>query len=473
MTELDNVIEFKYNYINNVKINFSLFYKRFNEITKLWLGDFPWDKFSDVCLGGGSLLSCLDESTDISTLNLDLDLFIINDTNKYISRELIEYFLNKFKGRNLYLSQKCSVITFYLEDYSYPLQIISTSYTTFYNVVSDFDLSSLNLWYSNNELHIPYNTYFELIYGFMVLNKPIKPNRLFKYLKRGYKIVSNTCFIFDRNDDNTNGKYYTNNEPDLIKLLSDRNLIIQYESKWYPISSNSTNNNIFLLSKFLDNPIKNIYLNNFTNKIIHDDIIDYQETITPEYIRKNYNCYFIGDILLFNPGIVNSIPIKFVDYWYQKIANNGMISYYYHKLKPLIFWISGKCIFDNNNKLLLLDICCSDHPLLKDIDEMLYYEIVKTKTALAEKCKIKYNNLIVNIDHKILKRYTNKEIDYLNTNEYLGINCKYRKDIDEIFKSEREAYLTIELHIDTIRYINDKFYISPNIMRFKQYFKNN
>ena len=447
-------IELKYKFPGEFKINFSLFYERFNEICKVWLYDFPWTKFKNVCFTGGSLISCLDEGYDQQNLTAqDLDLFIKNDDNMNTSKEIIEYFLLKFKGKNLYLSQKYSVIMLYLEDHPQPLQIMSTSYNSFYDIVSNFDLSGLNLWYSDGGLQIPYNTYFELMYGFMILRKPTSPDRLFKYLKRGFKIVSYSCFTSDRSN-NGNSKFYTNNNLDLVKLLSDRNLIMQYGSYWYPSSDKSPNNNIYLLSKFLENPTENISLNTFINN-------NKKKPFISGYPNVQNKHYHTGDILSFNPNTVDIIPIQFISEWSKKITTNNT-TLLYRSLKPIIFWISGKVIYHEKFGILL-DIHSNNHPLLRSIDELIHNKITQ----------IPGFDFLSNIkDYKILKRYNSSEFDSLNECEHLVIKVRrYKEEIEKLFSEEiKDIYLTMELYMDNVYFVYGKLYVSPKIRQYKQYF---
>jgi hypothetical protein len=340
---------------NKFELDLSDFDDRLQKTTDVWLKGFPWSDFKEICFSGGALLSCL--SRELTPIH-DIDLFVrsVKDTREF-TYKLVKHFENQYG--TIYYSFKGSVLTLHRDDVSPPLQIIFTSFESFYDITSRFDFKALEFWYSSEGLQFSVTALFELIHGVTTINKTTSPIRLIKYLNRGLTVLTDNMFVLSSN------RFISNGKLDIEALIEDRHLKIHMLTHWYPKSKNTVNENINLLSKFLNVSLDKISTN--IKGLIHKF----------EVVNNSWLTTYLGDTMIHLGDIqkINPKLIDYIDVYLTAMLSKKDDDITVAGINPIRFWICGKV----HIKRIVLDrLTISVELESKDIFEKLDEHISKS-----------------------------------------------------------------------------------------------
>ena len=166
-------------------------------------------------ISGGSINIALDSTIDIEKVQTDLDIFLLRseEVQKQTVKYLLEFFVEKYGYDNIYMCEAPSIKYLWIVGTPYHVQIIGTSYMEPYELVNCFDLTHVRCWYNGlyfcKTLDCDISIRTKVSYCVSI---PLKKVRLYKTLKRGYKVVP---LIYNRNN---------NNPDDLLKTYDLNNV---------------------------------------------------------------------------------------------------------------------------------------------------------------------------------------------------------------------------------------------------------
>jgi hypothetical protein len=208
--------------------------QRFNQIFgDLLKGLVFTNKYKDrvFVISGGSVNIALDSTIDIENVRTDLDIFLLRkesvqrETVKY----LLDFFVEKYGRDKIILCEEPSIKYIWIVGTSYHIQIIGTSYMVPHELVNCFDMTHIRCWYDGRyfwkTLDCEVSIRTKISYAVSI---PLKKNRLYKTLKRGYRVVP---LIYNR----------TNNNPDNLLKTYDLNCIVSDEVDRYMYMMNNHN----------------------------------------------------------------------------------------------------------------------------------------------------------------------------------------------------------------------------------------
>lgn len=128
---------------------------------------------------------------------MDIDVFVCHESDDtYIVRAFIQSLHNKYRIR---IKNYCSIINVYIEGIPRIIQFIFTNETSPADIISRFDLTHLMMYYENKSLYMNNMCKKALSSRISIWSKYETNNyrqRIYKNIKRGYKIGINNKLIF-------------------------------------------------------------------------------------------------------------------------------------------------------------------------------------------------------------------------------------------------------------------------------------
>lgn len=293
-----NIYEYDY-YKINVYCDYITFKKRLNKFTFNILNNIEW---KDIIVAGGSIGILLDENKNINNFkDSDIDIFIYGDkVNEKI--EYLLFYIEKLNFNKIRYIYRDNIIEIFIEN-NRKIQIIPTCFKTPEDIINSFDLSNTQIYYDGNNVLASYIGFNSLIHKKIISTKTfILWERKFKYIKRGYKYISDDVIYLKRsslyNILNNKNVIYEKSIEDIIKDINDDtnknfyeydNVILRddryifFTSKVLDINDNFiniTNNNIF--------KIKKLYLRYEDN-----DIVVFQSPTIRLNKKKEWDSYVL------------------------------------------------------------------------------------------------------------------------------------------------------------------------------------
>jgi len=155
------------------------FHNRTNNI----FNDFVWD---GVVVAGGFVYALITNLNNGFIDSTDIDLFVYND-NKNVIQRILRHF-SKFDpiyGKN------GNLITVFIPDLGYDIQIIPSYYSKPFNIVNKFDLNYVSAWFDGQQVFVTLECLIGLKYNLAMFRLPGNDMRVYKTIKKGLDIRIN------------------------------------------------------------------------------------------------------------------------------------------------------------------------------------------------------------------------------------------------------------------------------------------
>lgn len=230
---------------------------------------------SGICLAGGYLTNL---SSDVAFnkgfyKTSDLDLFVYG-TDEGEKIKLVENLITELVSKNYQLSQKGSVIQ---AEGEYTIQIVCSLEEHPYQIIYRFDTSCVQIAWDGKDIIITPDFLYYGSYGLTYMFPPVVvPNRVYKWIKRGFVPVSRDPYLLGHKIDNS--QFY----------IGDNDLIMNGTRE---LSSESTS--VGFTPKTIEEIMDSIYFDTF-NKTAYSG---YKYLpLTPEYNNID-SFYAYGSIM--------------------------------------------------------------------------------------------------------------------------------------------------------------------------------
>jgi hypothetical protein len=306
---------FNFNLGENIIEKYDNFINKFDLFTMGVLDDLNWN---NIIYSGNSLTSLLNPKIKNINFESDIDLFVYgrNPNIRYNKiKYLCNFFNKKYKG-NIFFAIQGFVITIFIRsnDFIRNIQIINTQHSIAYDIINNFDLSHVQVFYKNGKVFANYKF---IKYYSMMCSKIYSTNsieyRLYKTYLRGYNLINNNKVSLYNPD-----KYYYFNRYNII-WNENYKIIQKFNKYYYPNILDYNDRIIFLISKIFNINTDNI---NTNPQIIYNKISKYNKQPKNNGINKNlYLQMNINDI----SHIIKSTPIT-INNNNNIISNNQYIS---------------------------------------------------------------------------------------------------------------------------------------------------
>lgn len=253
--------------------------------------------WENICISGGSISRLINNSTRENALppNADVDIFIYGKTLEerqatceYLVREVFE---KNFPGKCWYTIKR-SVMTVTIQGVPRQFQIICTSAKTSYQIIDNFDLTHVQMFYQNGNIYATPDAILSHLYMTTLVKKnSIFASRIYKSLLDGFKMVFPKTFnVFIWNGEKSEKFKFADLQRLTMTYLSECKNTKDETSKFYHPATDASVDEVKtnLMASFKITPEQ------LTNSP--------QEALEKVQIRNN----FIGDMML-NYGNTNNI----------------------------------------------------------------------------------------------------------------------------------------------------------------------
>ena len=434
-----NKFEFKHD-SKKFTLDLNNYEPKLERLTHPWLENFPWKRFSNVCLTGGTMLSAISNLEEDPYQ--DIDMFVYGDDPKQTSAEVVNYFRDMF-GHRLIYSIKGGVVTMYLLGCTKPLQLIPCRSENPHWVLKKFDISCVKIYRDYTGCYISLCTYFELMRGFTEVYEPLEPYRLRKYLLKSLTVVSKSPFVLRSED-----KYLNKGLVDTKELLNCRDLAVEEDIKWFP----SHTNEVGMVARVLKNSIENVQtdLSAILVKLKNSDL---------NRMGSYQNSYHIGYLNSLPLDKLESIPLKPIGEWSSYHINRGIVEINELHINSINFWVGGEAYL------------------------MHHQTPERNHIALGFKISTNLLRSISKHFNRVLKQsfgsYMRREEDIImftfvqdypigSDNIFSWINIKvdtkYHKLILKKFGKKTKMKVSVQAGWDKLMYINGRAYMKPRLV---------
>lgn len=412
------------------------FTHNFNAITHDYFNvDFDW---SNIVVSGGSIYTILTKKT--MKKYSDIDMWLYGDIET--QRKKVFYLLDRFRrlfSTTIYVGINMSVIYIFINDLNIYFNIVcSVNYTNPYDIINNFDLSHVMMFYDGVDVNFTNCSLASIMYGVVKKLKKIKLHRIKKLYDLGLSLLTCDDDIVDVSDVSElhicKKKSYVKNGFYKIKCTIDvqeLNLAINKSSKlmepYYPQSIYSDFYNKGILAK--TNNINNMY-------IINDNDVIQNIVSSVCYIKK------IGDVVS-DYSTKQMKPIK-------NIVHNCSIKFYienWEKMHCIVNKMQKKYVMANTTNASLMN-------LLTQAGNEFTMHNVSIKY-------IEYRDIIVitriygeNFDYKIYRLSDNKASLYYNSGYGKTDICEQQHGIVKLHK----------IHDIQFMLLNNSIIINKNII---------
>ncbi len=150
--------------------------------------------FDKFFVAGGSINIALDNTIDIdnTSIRTDLDIFLIGtiEEQKKSIIDIITFFVKKFGSDRIYICDIYSIKYLWISDTLYHIQIIGTCFINPCLLVRYFDMTHIKCWYDGINFYKTLGCHVSIESKISYSTAlPLKKERIYKTLKRGYKII--------------------------------------------------------------------------------------------------------------------------------------------------------------------------------------------------------------------------------------------------------------------------------------------
>ncbi|QKF94682.1 BTB/POZ domain-containing protein [Fadolivirus algeromassiliense] len=386
------------------------FIKTFSEKTNNMFDHIEWN---NMIISGGFIYGLIDDLTNSMINSTDIDIFVIGNQEEVQYK--VQYLLEYFNTYGPFYIKRGKVITILIPSFGYDIQIIPTDKTTGEEVINNFDLSYVSLYYDGTDIYTNIDGLMSLKYKLAIYNNklvrnedrklvnPVSDMRIYKTYLKGVNILHEKSFDNECiSDDQIDTQILEKSNKQLIKKpLLVRKLLLQ-----------------------LDNVADMIYLIKLYYKSRYVDTIMDQINKTTDYTSNEYDSLTkITKVNLDNIKKLKETKVKGELIRYSLITNDDREI---KKLTIEIDYSNYKFTMNEHDAKLILEINHDIEVKLDKIAKLLTNHIVTKR-----KLKIyTYKNgdddksfIHVHIDKKNMNKY--KEItDKLSSYDPENTNIK-------------------------------------------------
>lgn len=149
------------------------FKETFNEMTNNIFMDMNWD---NLIIAGGFIYGIINNLQDSIIKSTDIDLFLYGTSNEIENK--IKYLLNYFNKFNPFYIRRGYVINLLIKSLNYDIQLINTRKLSSVEIIKDFDLSYVSIFYDGIDVITNIEGLVSLKYGISIFNElKIKENQ--------------------------------------------------------------------------------------------------------------------------------------------------------------------------------------------------------------------------------------------------------------------------------------------------------
>jgi len=158
-----------------------------NDVLTRFRGYIIFDGFdwNGVVIAGGFVAGLLYKLHNSVIGSTDIDLFLFGPEQETKMNYILEYF-SKYKP---FYSRRGPVVTIIIQKFQFDIQVIPTKHYTPYDIIKEFDLSYIMLYFDGDDFYGTLSSIVSLKYGLaMIYKKEMPTMRLYKTISKGFDI---------------------------------------------------------------------------------------------------------------------------------------------------------------------------------------------------------------------------------------------------------------------------------------------